>query len=127
MALYSGSSPTKGGAMSATQEKGKVQDYVAGALRRVGVKVADLSDDQRARAETAPDQHSGLRGKSLAQFVLDGEGLSGQQKQASNDRIVREADEASKKRSEAGKKSAAKANGASGGARKSAYSDEVRA
>ena len=66
-----GEAPKENEMADATAEKGKVEDYVAGALRRAKVKVGDLTDEQRARAESPPE---GLRGKALAAHVLEGGG-----------------------------------------------------
>lgn len=64
-----------------------LEGYVRDAIRSAGMKVADLNDEQRARAEAAPDQKGGLRGKDLATFVLEGEtGLADARAKATADK-----------------------------------------
>lgn len=50
----------------------KLERYVSDAVRAAGTKAADLTDEQRARALDAPNTKKGLRGKALAEYVLDG-------------------------------------------------------
>lgn len=52
---------------------GALQRYVRDALATVGTKVADLSDEQRERALSAPTDRPTLRGKDLASFVMGGD------------------------------------------------------
>lgn len=56
--------------------------YVRDAIASVGVKVADLSDEQRDRALTAPDSKAELRGKDLASYVLGGDSQLGTDREA---------------------------------------------
>lgn len=109
--------------MSTTEDKPRTaaEKYVYDALRGQGVKYADLTDEQRARALAAPEAHPGLRGKSVARWIVDGETLGDQLKQAENGRIVAQADEAARRRSEA-----AKASGATPPKSEPRYPENVR-
>lgn len=55
-----------------------LEGYVKRALTTAGVKVEDLAPEQLARAVDAPVKHSGLRGKALGLFILEGQGLATQ-------------------------------------------------
>lgn len=90
-----------------------VSKKVADALRRQGVKVADLSPEQRARAADPDGAHKGgLRGKALANWIVGGD--------AANQGEVEESRRARKSEAQAAR--AAKAPGK----RESAYPPEVR-
>lgn len=93
-----------------------LEGYVRDALRNNGGhKVSDLTDAQRERALTAPRDHSGLRGKALAEYVISGASLREQQAEAQRAREALEAAEARERRS------------AQASTRPSPYSDAVRA
>jgi hypothetical protein len=64
-----------------------LQNYVRDAIRSAGMKVADLSDEQRERAVSAPDVKGGLRGKDLGTYILEGEsGLESARNKAKADK-----------------------------------------
>jgi hypothetical protein len=101
--------------MTATAERPKAAEkYVYDALRGYGVKYADLTDEQRERALEAPEKHSGLRGKALAAFVVEGKDLKAQQAEARVQTELKAAARASDRASKAA------------GSRASAYAPEVR-
>lgn len=54
------------------QSSSGLEGYVRDALHGVGMKVSDLTDDQRARAADAPEKNAGLRDKELTAYILDG-------------------------------------------------------
>lgn len=60
-------------APSTTARPPALQNYVRDAIRTAGMKVADLTDEQRQRAQEAPDVKGGLRGKDLGTYILEGE------------------------------------------------------
>jgi hypothetical protein len=50
-----------------------LENFVRDAIRSAGMKVADLNDEQRERAVSAPTTKGGLRGKDLGTYILEGE------------------------------------------------------
>lgn len=96
--------------MSATTEapRTSAEKYVYDALRGYGVKYAELTPEQRERAVNAHVEHPGLRGKSVARWIVDGESLGDQLKTAETDRARAASAQVSEARSEAAKRSGAK-------------------
>jgi hypothetical protein len=84
-----------------------LEKYVRDALNKAGHRVDELDDTQRERAVSAPTTKAGLRGKSLAAYVMDGNGLATQARDAQTQRDLKAAEDKRTKRS-----AAAKANGA---------------
>lgn len=88
------------------QQPKAVAEHVRNALRTQGVKVKDLTDEQRERALAASDEnggHYGLRGKSVAEFVLDGAGLRAQEKVARDNALLAASQAEHERRSAAAK------------------------
>lgn len=93
--------------MSATAEKPRTsaEKYVYDALRGYGVKFNELTEEQRARALAAPEAKPGLRGKSVARWIVEGESLREQASKAETERARQGAEQASANRSEAARAS----------------------
>ena len=72
-----------------TMTSPKPEKYVYDAVRAAGGKMADLTDEQRQRALNAPTAHAGLRGKALGTWIMDGNGLAEQVKDAAATRSLR--------------------------------------
>ena len=68
--------PAKPTAPAVDLEPVVLEGYVKRALTTAGVKVEDLTADQLERAHVAPVKHSGLRGKALGLFIIEGQELA---------------------------------------------------
>lgn len=57
--------------MGAASTADVIVKYVRNALMRSGYKVSELSDEQRSRAAAAPDAQPELKGKALAEWIVE--------------------------------------------------------
>jgi hypothetical protein len=87
-----------------------LEKYVRDALNKAGHKVGELTPEQHARATSAPTEKPGVRGKTLATYIIDGTTLRDQAKQANDQETLRKAEATHAKRSEAAKADGRAAN-----------------
>lgn len=102
--------------MSTTAQGPTVHRSVMDALAKEGVKYSELTDEQKGRAQAAPEK--GFSGKMLVAHIVEGKSF---------DEVQQEGDAKEKAaKSKPGKSGGSAAKASNGGARKSAYPQDVR-